>query len=245
MSKIVPDPHSSALPSTGHAKVVRMEVGEDSARARADLVFVIDTTGSMNDKIDGLIETCQSFVDRLATRRIDWAASVVGFGDLTVEGDRIVATPFSSSTERVKALLRGLPRYSGGGNDGESSLEAMQAALNQPGFRAGAMRVVVLITDEPALQRQLKPSTVTGRLREAGAMTFVLSPDLKYFRSMAKETGGHWWKVESGGDFSKILAIFDGIATQVASTVAAVHRLAGGDVHQFLRLPPSRRDDQG
>jgi hypothetical protein len=219
-----------------------MEMGQDSAKARADLVFVIDTTGSMNDKIDGLIETCESFVDRLATKHIDWAASVVGFGDLTIEGDRIVATPFSSSADRVKALLRGIPRYSGGDNEGESSLEALQAALNQPGFRADAMKVVILITDEPALQKQLRPSTITGRLREEGAIAFVLSPNINYFKSMAADTGGHWWKVESGGDFSKILAIFDKIASRVASTVAAVHKLTGGNVKEYLSLPPSSRE---
>ena len=227
------------MSSDGKAKVVRMEIGRDSTKARADLVFVIDTTGSMNDKIDGLIESCQTFVDRLATRQIDWAAAVVGFGDLTVEGDRIVATPFSSNTDRVKALLRGLPRYSGGGNEGESSLEALQAALSQPGYRPGAMKVLVLITDEPALQRTLRPSTITGALREAGAMTFVLSPKVNYFRSMAADTGGEWWNVESGGDFSKILAVFDKIATKVASTVAAVHKLTGGNVREYLGLPPA------
>ena len=243
MSKIVPTPKPSELQTGGEAKVVRMEIGKDSAKAQADLVFVIDTTGSMNDKIDGLIESCESFVDRLATRRIDWAAAVVGFGDLTVEGDRIVATPFSANAERVKTLLRGLPRYSGGGNEGESSLEALRAALNQPGYRTDAMKVVVLITDEPALQRQLRPSSITGMLREEAAITFVLSPDIKYFRTMAADTGGHWWKIESGGDFSKILAAFDRMASQVASTVAAVHKLTGGDVKEYLSLPASRREE--
>lgn len=242
MSKMVPNPSSSDMRVASEKKVVRMDVGRDSAKARADLVFVIDTTGSMNDKIDGLIESCQSFVDRLATKHIDWVAAVVGFGDLTVEGDRIVATPFSSSTERVKALLRGLPRYSGGGNEGESSLEALQVALDQPGYRPDAMKVVVLITDEPALQRKLRPAAMSGRLREAGAIAFVLSPNLKYFRSMATETGGQWWNVDSGGDFSQILAVFDKIATKVASTLAAVHKLAGGNVKEYLSLPPSSRE---
>jgi hypothetical protein len=241
MTKIVPTPSSSSVEVAGEAKVVRMEIGRDSTKARADLVFVIDTTGSMNDKIDGLIESCQSFVDKLAAKRIDWVAAVVGFGDLTVEGDRIVVTPFSSSADRVKALLRGLPRYSGGGNEGESSLEAVKAALDQPGYRPDAMKVVLLITDEPALQRQLRPATITGRLREAGAIAFVLSPNIKYFRSMATETGGQWWNVNTGGDFSQILDVFDKIATKVASTVAAVHRLTGGDVKEYLGLPPSTR----
>jgi Mg-chelatase subunit ChlD len=243
MTKLVPTPSGSDLRTAGEAKVVRMEIGRDSAKARADLVFVIDTTGSMNDKIDGLIESCESFVDKLARKRIDWVAGVVGFGDLTVEGDRIVATPFSSSADRVKALLRGLPRYSGGGNEGESSLEALEAALKQPGFRPDAIKVVVLITDEPALQRKLRPSTVSGKLREAGAIAFVLSPKIKYFREMATETGGEWWNVESGGDFSKILDVFDKIATKVASTVAAVHKLTGGNVKEYLGLPPSRREE--
>lgn len=243
MTKLVPNPSGSEMRTSGEAKVVRMEIGRDSAKARADLVFVIDTTGSMNDKIDGLIESCESFVDKLARKRIDWVAAVVGFGDLTVEGDRIVATPFSSSADRVKALLRGLPRYSGGGNEGESSLEALQAALSQTGYRQGAVKVLVLITDEPALQRKLHPATVTGMLREAGAIAFVLSPNIKYFRAMATETGGEWWKVDSGGDFSKILDIFDRIATKVASTVAAVHKLTGGNVKEFLGLPASSREE--
>jgi hypothetical protein len=242
MTKMVPTPSSSDTSIASAARVVRMEIGRDSAKALADLVFVIDTTGSMNDKIDGLIESCESFVDRLATRRIDWTAAVVGFGDLTVEGDKIVATPFSSSADRVKGLLRGLPRYSGGGNEGESSLEAMQAALDQRGFRPEAMKVVVLITDEPALQRNLRPATITGRLREAGAITFVLSPNIKYFRSMATDTGGYWWKVDSGGDFSRILDVFDKIATRVASTVAAVHKFTGGNVKEYLALPASSRE---
>jgi hypothetical protein len=243
VNKIVPTPSRPDMQVGSGAKVVRMEVGRDSTKARADLVFVMDTTGSMNDKIDDLIETCQSFVDKLATRHIDWAAAVVGFGDLTVEGDRIVATPFSSSADRVNALLRGLPRYSGGGNEGESSLEALQAALDLQGYRNDAMKVVVLITDEPALQRQLRPATMSGRLREAGAIAFVLSPKIKYFRSMATETGGQWWNVDSGGDFSKILAVFDKIATKVASTLDAVHKLAGGNVKEYLSLPASSRDE--
>src|SRR5260370_30650016 len=141
MTKIVPKSAGSDLGTPAEAKVVRMEIGQDSAKARADLVFVIDTTGSMNDKIDGLIESCETFVDRLARKQIDWAAAVVGFGDLTVEGDRIVATHFSSSADRVKSLLRAIPRYSGGGNEGESSLEALQAALSQPVYRDDAMKV--------------------------------------------------------------------------------------------------------
>jgi len=71
----------------------------------------------------------------------------------------------------------------------------------------------------------------------------VLSPNIKYFRSMAGDTDGEWSNVDSGGDFSRILAVFDKIATKVASTVAAVHKLPGGNVTQHLSLPPSQREE--
>ena len=74
-------------------------------------------------------------------------------------------------------------------------------------------------------------------------MTFVLSPNIKYFRSMAADTGGQWWNVDTGGDFAQILAVFDKIATKVAATVAAVHKLAGGNVKEYLSLPPSQRKE--
>jgi len=105
------------------------------------------------------------------------------------------------------------------------------------------MKVVILITDEPALQRNLRPTTMSGRLREAGSIAFVLSPNIKYFRSMAAETGGQWWNVKSGGDFSQILAVFDKLATKIASTLAAVHKLAGGNVKEYLSLPESSREE--
>jgi hypothetical protein len=60
---------------------------------------------------------------------------------------------------------------------------------------------------------------------------------------LATDNGGQWWNVNSGGDFSQILAVFDKIATKVASTVAAVHKLAGGDVKEYLGLPPSSREE--
>src|SRR5258708_40140736 len=108
----------------------------------------------------------------------------------------------------------------------------MQAALDQRGFRPEAMKVVVLITDEPALQRNLRPATITGRPRQAGAIAFVLSPNIKYFRSMANDTRGYWWKVDSRGDFSPILDHFDKMPSKATSTVAAVQNLTDGTQHE-------------
>ena len=173
-----------------------------SGSARADIVFVIDTTGSMNDKIDGLLNTCQRFVDEIAERNIDWRIAVVGFGDLTVEGDKIVATSFGRNVEVIKKSLREIPRYAGGGNEGESSLEALQKAMGLAGYRQSAINVFILVTDEPALHQGLTPSGITRQLMERGVLTFVISQAQEYFKAMASETGGEWFQRKSPGPSS-------------------------------------------
>src|SRR5581483_3041909 len=108
---------------------------------RVDLVFVIDTTGSMSDKIKGLLQTCAKFVDRFARLQMDARLAVVAFGDLTVKNDKIVATGFTTSIQTTKNSLQKIPRFSGGGNRGESSLEALQKAMAL-GFRDEVAKVL-------------------------------------------------------------------------------------------------------
>src|ERR1035437_10374230 len=90
-----------------------------------DIVFNIDTTGRMSGMIQSLLQTCQKFVDKIVDQQIDWRIAVVAFGDLTVHGDKIVATSFSKNIETVKRSIASVPMFNGGGNNGESSLEAL------------------------------------------------------------------------------------------------------------------------
>lgn len=200
---------------------------------QCDIVFVIDTTGSMNDKIAGLLGTCQKFVDEIAKRQIDWQIALVGFGDLTVTGDKIVATGFSRNVEIIKKSLGEIPRNSGGGNTGESSLEALDRAMAISGYRQEAIRVFVLMTDEPALQAQLTPQRITERLKQEGVLTFVISGPLGYFKDMAARTGGEWFQISSGTNF---LSILDRLVKKVSQTVIAVQVEAGGNVQKYLQL---------
>ncbi len=207
---------------------------------RVDLVFVIDTTGSMSDKIKGLLQTCAKFVDRFARLQMDARLAVVAFGDLTVKNDKIVATGFTTSIQTTKNSLQKIPRFSGGGNRGESSLEALQKAMAL-GFRDEVVKVLLLITDEPALQnRNVRVGDVIAQLREGEFLTFVVSPPERYFKDMAAQTGGKWYKVSANTDFTDLLEMFGDIADRVTDTVTDVYRLGDGKVSDYLRLnPPS------
>lgn len=209
-----------------------------SRAARADIVFVIDTTGSMDDKIQGLLAGCQKFVDEVTGRQIDWRVAIVSFGDLTVPGDKIEATTFSSNAETVKYSLRNVPRNSGGGNTGESSLDALTKALGLGSFRQDVIKVFVLITDEPALQsQQITAESVTEALKDAGVLTFVVSDPINYYKDIATSTGGTWFQVSRNTDF---LPILDVLGRRVSEVVSDVQRLAAGSVRTYLELRSGR-----
>ena len=206
-----------------------------------DLCFVFDTTGSMSDKIDGLVECMVDFVRELSGLALDWRVSVVPFGDLTVPGDRIVGDlPFVSDRATAERLLREMPRNHGGGNEGESVLEAIRAALAKP-YRQGAVKVFVVLTDEPALQGRLTTSRVEKDLLRSEVIAFVASPPQGYYRRWAELTGGSWFEIDESLDCGAIVAMLRGLAKRVALVAAQVHSLAGGSVAHYLELPPAKR----
>jgi Mg-chelatase subunit ChlD len=204
---------------------------------KLDLVFVIDTTGSMSDKIDGLLQTCAKFVDEFADLQLQHRLAVVAFGDLRVRGDKIVRTDFTSNVEVTKKSLKNIPRYKGGGNKGESSLEAIGKALDLP-FDEDAVKAIILITDEPAHQKHIKANEMIGRLAEREFLVFVVSPPLDYFKAMAKRNGGKWYKIAANTDFTDLLQIFRDMASRVSHVVSDVHEYGEGSVAKYLMLNP-------
>jgi len=202
-----------------------------------DLIFVIDTTGSMSDKIEGLLSTCARFVDEFANLKLSHRIAIVSFGDLTVPGDKIESTSFTDKIEVVKRSLKNIPRNGGGGNEGESSLEAIEKALDLP-FRANAVKVIILITDEPALQHRIRPTEINDKLQKNEFLAFVVSPPLAYFQEMAKRNGGRWYPVSAKTDFTDLLDMFKNIATKVSKVVSDVYELGDGSVSTYLQLKP-------
>jgi Mg-chelatase subunit ChlD len=220
---------------TGPTIKVQGQAVSASAGRGIDIVFVIDTTGSMSDKIDGLLATCNRFVDELAKLKLSHRISVVAFGDLTVPGDDITVFKFTDDIQQVKHTLTTVPRYGGGANSGESSLEALEKALALP-FRPNVVKALMLITDEPALQHQLSAREVTRRFIQKEVLTFVVSPPETYYQDLARQTGGVWYQVSASADFTGLIALFKNLASKLSSVVADVYRLGNGSVSKYLQL---------
>lgn len=224
----------------GDRKIAPLLPGSEHrvAEQQIDICFVFDTTGSMNDKIDGLVRCMVDFVHELDGLRLDWRISVVPFGDLTVPGDTIEGDlPFVTNRQAAEQMLRSMPMNSGGGNQGESCLEAVEAALNKP-YRSGAVTVFILLTDEPALVGpQMTPELISRQLIAQDVIAFVVSPSFSYYQGWASDTGGQWHTIGASVDTGSIVTLLRELAREVATVTSRVYSLAGGSVAMYRALP--------
>lgn len=213
-----------------------------SARARASLVDVVvafDTTGSMTDKIDGLVACTAAMVGVLAASGLDWRIAAVPFGDLTVAGDTIETDlAWCADVASAERSLRSMRRNNGGGNGGESSHEALLAAVRKPG-RDRALRVALLVTDEPPLTWTISTAQVVDELRHCDVLCSVISPDLAGFRQFAQATGGSWLQIAANVDMGSLIAGWGRLGDHIANRARAVVEL-GGSPQRVLAIEAAR-----
>jgi hypothetical protein len=139
----------------------------------------------------------------------------------------------------AKALIRQMPRFSGGTNDGESSIEAMRAALSKP-WRDRAVKVLVLVTDESAVGAE-RAHAVSRAIRQAEAICFCVTSDTPYYRTWATQSAGSWVQIAATMETSALLAKLRSLVNDVATVAADVHATAGGSVRRYLELAPAER----
>ena len=166
-------------PATGEgaAGVAAPDMSASPAQARAktkgvaDIVFMIDVSGSMKPCIDALRTNIEVFIDSLSRGEAnnappikDWRGKVVGYRDIEAAQSEglpwIVDNPFVRDAAALKAQL-GQLRAEGGGDEPESLLDALFKVASMDAspkgsqsddpakwrYRSDAARVVIVFTD--------------------------------------------------------------------------------------------------
>ena len=156
----------------------------------ADVVFLIDISGSMAPIIDALRKNIESFVDSLSSGGAnnaapvrDWRGKVVGYRDIEAaqaEGlEWLEDHPFVRDASALKAQLASL-RAEGGGDEPESLLDALYKVAkmdaspkgsqsedsNKWRYRSDAARVVVVFTDAPFKETMSLQEVKGGALQD-------------------------------------------------------------------------------
>ena len=179
---------------------------------QAEIVFIVDTTCSMSDKIFGLMQTCSKFAEEAVSRQIVCRMGILCFGDLTIDPpDKMVEFPLTASSERIaKAFGEVLESHRcwGGSNEGESSIDALFKSIELFGDSQRAVRVFLLFSDEPPLDPDTQGRTMGQAIaacRERDITCFAVTTPSARFKTLAAETGGEWFSISSGVNFLGIL----------------------------------------
>lgn len=112
--------------------------------ASADIVMLIDTTGSMEPSIDTLKEKCVEYSRRLTQQSVRHRLALVAFGDAN-EGEWLDRHGFTADVAEFRRWVADIKRFDGG-DFPESALDAMDEALTLP-FDENACRYFYLVSD--------------------------------------------------------------------------------------------------
>jgi len=150
-----------------------------SGSDKVNVVFLIDTTGSMDTYINGVKDRAIEFSTILASKGAAYKLGLIGFGDLG-ENEKPSVYNFTDDVPKFQKQVKNIPRTYGG-DIPESSLDALETGielLKSHRDEAGARNIFILITDAPP-----HVPTVTGKsvadvcnmLLERGVTTYVVA----------------------------------------------------------------------
>jgi len=197
---------------------------------KLDLAVVFDETDTMADEINAMKSNIDDLTNKIRASNIDALYSLVTFK--TEVSTKIEWTGDAEVFKREVDLLR-----ASGGNyqRPEDPLGGVATALSF-GFRPDAQKIILVITDEPSMQRgdgwsnsPYHEDDVLQDLLDAGVMLVAVSPDFRVgtipsniprsdlplyadMRELAQNSGGLWIDIYSA-DFSVILDQLEEIIT--------------------------------
>ncbi len=178
---------------------------------KADIVFAIDTTGSMGSTIYNVKNNVINFVNELEAKKVDARLGLVAFKDITVDGMGSTRNlgwftdplDFKNAVSSLYAA--------GGGDEPESDVDALEEARNM-GFRAGASKFIVLITDTYYKEETRFPEVTSmdqevALLKDDGIVTSVISNTSyeAYYYDLNNETDGLFANIKAS--FSATLSL--------------------------------------
>ena len=113
-----------------------LTVSAEATKKKVDLVFVIDSTGSMRSYIEPVKKNLTSFVNEIESKKIELKMAVVEYRDITEDGDNsTIVHDFSGSkwTDDVSAVINVFDNIhvDGGGDEPETPTDAFQQILNE------------------------------------------------------------------------------------------------------------------
>lgn len=191
---------------------------EITSGAKADIMWVIDRSGSMGSGISTIIANINSFTAEMNSKNLDYRNGLLTFeGDYNTPATTFTNYGFAAGDAQFSSWLAGIP-ISGGI---EPDLHALYAANNVP-WRSDASKTMILITDEPVPCSEYSsyPLSLTytcADLYSQGVHIYSISYDSNYCtpKSIPPLAGGLWL------DYGSSSAVWNAFLIQIAQNIGS------------------------
>lgn len=191
----------------------------DNARPRIDVVFALDTTGSMDGLIAGAKAKIWAIASRIAAGQPtpDLRIGLVAYRD---RGDEYVTRVFhlNRNMDEVYANLMSFSANAGGDRN-EDVIQALQDSIHKMQWdRSGsALRIIFLVGDSPAHEDYGDEPSLRETSRQAAAAGIVINSircgsagdTESMWKQVASWTGGGYASVAQSGGWMQIDTPYD------------------------------------
>lgn len=203
----------SALPVHG----IHAEPETATVQKKAELVFVIDSTGSMSGAIKNVKTRITSFVNSLETQGVNLRIGIVEYRDIEEDGmdstiiHELNHSPWMNSTSEMVEVLNGISA-GGGGDDPETVIDGLGYLVDGETipWSSDSYKFAVVLTDagyKIANRHGFNSlQEVADALLTAGITTSVVTEESEFstYDALPDTTGGI--KADISSDFSTVLA---------------------------------------
>lgn len=202
--------------------------------SKVDVVFAVDTTGSMGGLIDGAKRTVWSIASHIRTidQNADVRIGLVAYRDL---GDDYVTKDFALTTD-MDAVFAELSSYSasGGGDTPENVDAALHDAVHKMQWRTGAKKMIFLVGDAPPASRGDVPRFEVSA-RDAAKQQIIVNtircgqaPEtMQAWQRIARLGNGEFSTIEQSGGVQQIATPYDDKLAELSRVVDATTVIYG------------------
>ncbi|MEK7396084.1 MAG: vWA domain-containing protein, partial [Candidatus Poribacteria bacterium] len=172
---------------------------------REDIVFLIDSSGSMEENIAAVARYIYKMLDVFKDSKLDYTLGIVRFKRILKTND-IKVFDQTKDANQFKAILRSIKC-----SDGENIFDAIDVGFAQVKFRGNSDKAFILVTDEAFTpkSRDDQPQKVLSRkeriqadlqeviatAKDNGIKINVIALDDIMHKALAKETDGVWFPI--------------------------------------------------
>ncbi len=196
------------------------EIIEIKGNNKIDLVFVVDTTGSMSGYIAAMQNGMKGYLNQLEAKDIDYRIAIVDYRDFPERASANdypykVQLTFTGNEDSVIAAINALS-LGGGGDEEETVYSALIDGLNDLTWREDAGKTVILMGDadsldpEPNTGYTLADAVESLQKDYSSPVTlFAISATgstISTFASLATQTGGKCYTSAAALDVSEFVS---------------------------------------